>query len=105
MKYIAWVRYGTSKSGNNDYMQYVDGKYDIFNGRHNIAVFNSLEEAKQIVNEWCVTKRAQLASALFPITSGKAFNQTRPGAWHYQPYDEYLAEENKVQTMIRSVLK
>lgn len=89
-KYIAWVRYGTSNCGCDDYLtpkQYGDEGYFLSNGiLHSPAKFNTLEEAKAAVAAWCQKERASLERA--GLHSGKAWNQTRLGAWKYEEVEE-----------------
>lgn len=84
MAYIAWVRYGTAKKGYNDYLGLSrDGEdYTLVSGITRSANrFNTLDEAKEAVHQWCEKTRAELVRA--GLHSGKTWNQTREGAWKY----------------------
>lgn len=80
MAYIAWVRYGTTNSGHNDYLglSYDGESFDLTGSA---VRFNTLDEAKEAVRQWCEKTRAELVKA--GLHSGKAWNQTRKGAWKY----------------------
>lgn len=89
MAYIAWVRYGTSNSGCDDYLGLSrDGEsFDLTNNVLRPAVrFNTLDEAKEAVHQWCERTRAGLIRAGFH--SGKTWNQTREGAWKYREVED-----------------
>lgn len=84
MAYIAFVRYGTAKSGYNDYLGLPrDGEgYTLVSGITQPANrFNTLDEAKEAVHQWCEKTKAELVRA--GLHSGKAWNQTRERAWKY----------------------
>lgn len=89
MAYIAWVRYGTANSGCNDYLGLSrDGEsFDLVSGITQSAIrFNTLDEAKEAVHQWCEKTRAELVRA--GLHSGKAWNQTRAGAWKYREVED-----------------
>lgn len=89
MPYTAWVRYGTSNDGCDEYLatSAYSGELMLTTLRLDHAQrFATLEEAKEAVHEWCIKRRAQLEKIGFH--SGKAWNQTREGAWHYKEVEE-----------------
>lgn len=89
MAYIAWVRYGTAKRGYTDYLGLSrDGEnYDLVSGITRPANrFNTLDEAKEAVRQWCKKTRAELIRA--GLHSGKVWNQTREGAWKYREVED-----------------
>ena len=89
MAYIAWVRYGTSNSGCDEYLttSSLSGALMLSPHGFNPATrFPTLEAAKEAVHEWCTKRRAELEK--INIHSGKAWNQTRKGAWKYMEVDE-----------------
>lgn len=93
MKYIAKVRYGTSRHGCIEYMSKVCGELGPNWGGNSVVAFDTVDEAKQVVLDWCTKQRAALLKA--GLHSGKAWNRTAPGAWHYEP-----AEENPYITTV-----
>ena len=89
MAYIAWVRYGTSNNGCDEYLTTSSLSGELMTttyGLNPAQRFTTLEEAKEAVHEWCIKRRAQLEKIGFH--SGKAWNQTREGAWHYKEVEE-----------------
>lgn len=89
MAYIAWVRYGTSKCGYDEYLttSSFSGALMLSPAYLNPAMrFNTLEEAKEAVHQWCEETRAGLVRA--GLHSGKAWNQTREGAWNYEEVED-----------------
>lgn len=97
MAYIAWVRYGTSNSGYYDYLGLShDGEsFDLVNNILQPAVrFNTLDEAKEAVHQWCEKTRARLVRAGFH--SGQAWNQTREGAWKYEEVEDIPDKPTKL---------
>ncbi len=85
MAYIAWVRYGTSNSGCDEYLtpSSLSGALELSNGiLHPATRFQTLDAAKEAVHVWCTKRRAELER--INIHSGKAWNQTREGAWKYE---------------------
>jgi hypothetical protein len=87
--YIAWVRYGTANSGCDDYLGLSrDGEsYVLVNDITQPAIrFNTLDEAKEAVHQWCEKTRAGLIRA--GLHSGQAWNQTREGAWKYEEVED-----------------
>ena len=85
MAYIAWVRYGTANRGHNDYLglSYDGESFDLLGSP---VRFNTLDEAKEAVHQWCEKTRAELLRA--GLHSGKVWNQTREGAWKYQEVED-----------------
>ena len=91
MAYIAWVRYGTSNSGHDEYLttSSLSGALMLSSAHFNPATrFPTLDAAKEAVHEWCLKRRAELER--INIHSGKAWNQTREGAWKFQEVDDTL---------------
>ena len=89
MAYIAWVRYGTSNSGCDEYLttSSLSGAMMLSHHGFNPASrFPTLEAAKEAVREWCTKRRAELER--IKIHSGKAWNQTREGAWKYKEVED-----------------
>ena len=89
MAYIAWVRYGTSKSGYDEYLttSSLSGALMLSSSWFNKAArFPTVEAAKEAVHEWCTKRRAELER--INIHSGKSWNQTREGAWKYMEVEE-----------------
>jgi hypothetical protein len=89
MAYIAWVRYGTSNHGYDEYLTTSDlsGALMLSPAYLNPAMrFDTLEEAKKAVRQWCNKTRAELVRA--GLHSGKAWNQTREGAWKYEQVED-----------------
>lgn len=85
MAYIARVRYGTSNSGCDECLttSSLSGALMLSpHGFNSATRFPTLEVAKEAVHEWCTKRRAELER--IKIHSGKAWNQTREGAWKYE---------------------
>jgi hypothetical protein len=100
MAYIAWVRYGTSNSGYDEYLGLsLDGEYTtLVNNITRPAIrFNTLDEAKEAVHLWCEKTRAGLIRA--GLHSGQSWNQTREGAWKYQEVEDIPPDFNKPTTI------
>ena len=96
MAYIAWVRHGTSNYGCDDYLGLTYDGEDLTLvdnvGRPAIR-FDTLDEAKEAIHLWCVKRRAELES--IGLHSGKAWNQTREGAWHYEEVADTIPDQYK----------
>jgi hypothetical protein len=100
MAYIAWVRYGTSNSGCDEYLttSSLSGALMLSPHSFNPATrFPTAEAAKEAVHEWCTKRRAELER--INIHSGKAWNQTREGAWKYQEVEDIPPDFNKPTTI------
>jgi hypothetical protein len=100
MAYIAWVRYGTSNSGYDEYLGLsLDGEdTTLVNNITRTAIrFDTLDEAKEAVHLWCEKTRAGLIRA--GLHSGKSWNQTREGAWKYEEVEDTLLRFNKPTTI------
>lgn len=90
MPYVAKVLYGTSAK-NSGYEYLTTSSYSgelmlTSPGFDPAQRFATLEEAKEAVHEWCTKRRAQLERIGFH--SGKAWDQTREGAWKYEEAEE-----------------
>ena len=100
MAYIAYVRYGTSKSGCDEYLT-----TSSFSGTLTLSPlwfdkatkFPSVEAAKEAVHEWCTKRRAELEK--INIHSGKAWDQTREGAWKYREVEDAILDSDKPTTI------
>lgn len=80
--YVAWCRYGSSRNGCDNYLSlHNDGTYDI-DCWARPALFKTIDVAKAVVTDWCAKKRESLLRV--GLHSGKTWNQTAPGAWHYR---------------------
>ena len=100
MAYIAWVRYGTSNNGCDEYLttSSLSGALTLSPIWFDKATkFQTLEAAKEAVHEWCTKRRAELER--INIHSGKAWNQTREGAWQYREVEDILPDLNKPTTI------
>ena len=89
MAYIAWVTYGTSKHGCDEYLTTSSYSGELMTTIYGIDPaqrFATLEEAKEAVHTWCTKRRAELERIGFH--SGKAWNQTREGAWKYKEVED-----------------
>ena len=89
MAYIAWVRYGTSNRGCDECLTTspFSGALTLSSyGFDSATRFPTLEAAKEAVHEWCTKRRAELER--IKIHSGKAWNQTREGAWKYEKVED-----------------
>ena len=96
MSYIAWVRYGTSNDGCDEYLansSYSGELVTTIFCLDRAQRFATLEEAKDAVHKWCIKRRAELESIGFH--SGKAWNQTREGAWHYEEVADAVPDPYK----------
>lgn len=81
------VKYG-SNSGYDYLSEKDDGTYSLIMLNYNAAVFKTIAAAKEAVQKWCARTRELMAASLFPVHSGKAFNQTRLGAWEFEAMPE-----------------
>jgi hypothetical protein len=88
--YRPWVKYG-SNSGYDYLSEKDDGTYSLVMLKENATAFKTLAAAKEAVQKWCERTRELMAASPWPVHSGKAFNQTRLGAWKF----EAIAEDNK----------
>lgn len=96
MAYIAYVRYGTSKSGCDEYLTTfpLSGALMLSPIYFDPASkFSTLEAAQEAVHTWCTKRRTELES--INIHSGKAWNQTREGAWKYQEVEDTSSYPDK----------
>lgn len=96
MAYIAWVRYGTSNDGCDEYLGLTSDGEEltlVANLIRPAIRFATLDEAKEAVHLWCEKTRAGLVRA--GLHSGKAWNQTREGAWHYEEVADTLPDPYK----------
>ena len=93
MAYIAWVHYGTSNNGCDEYLTTSSLSGELITttyGLNPAQRFTTLEEAKDAVHKWCAKRRADLVKIGFH--SGKAWNQTREGAWHYEEVEDTVVD-------------
>lgn len=100
MAYIATVRYGTSCSGYDEYLtaSSLSGALMLSTFYLDPAMkFPTIEAAKKAVHTWCTKRRAELER--INIHSGKAWNQTREGAWNYIEVEDTPADFNKPTTI------
>lgn len=98
MAYVAWVRYGTSNSGCDEYLTTSSLSGALMLSPHYLnpaTRFQTLEAAKEAVHVWCTKRRAQLEK--INIHSGKAWNQTREGAWKYREVEDTPTPYEKPQ--------
>ena len=100
MTYIAWVRYGTSNNGCDEYLttSSLSGALMLSPFWFDTATrFPTVEAAKEAVHEWCTKRRAELEK--INIHSGKSWNQTREGAWKYREVEDMLSDFDKPTTI------
>lgn len=100
MAYIAWVRYGTSNNGCDEYLTTSSLSGALMLSPiwfDNATKFPTVEAAKEAVHEWCTKRRAELER--INIHSGKSWNQTREGAWKYREVEEMLTDFDKPTTI------
>lgn len=96
MAYVAYIRYGTSKSVCDEYLttSSLSGALMLSPNYFNPATrFPTLETAQEAVHTWCIKRRAELER--INIHSGKAWNQTREGAWKYREVEDTSPCANK----------
>jgi hypothetical protein len=100
MAYIAWVRYGTSNSGCDEYLttSSLSGALMLSPLWFDKATkFPTVEAAKEAVHTWCTKRRAELER--INIHSGKSWNQTREGAWKYREVEDTSPDFDKPTTI------
>lgn len=99
MSYIAYVRYGTSKKGYDEYLGLSSDEESfvlVNNTLEPAAIFDTLVEAREAVHQWCEKARLELVRS--GLHSGKAWNQTREGTWKYQE-----VEDTEISTSLKDL--
>ena len=100
MAYVAYVCYGTSNNGCYEYLTTSSLSGALMLSPHGFnqhTRFPTLEAAKEAVHIWCIKRRAELEK--INIHSGKAWNQTREGAWKYKEVEDIPSDFNKPTTI------